>query len=877
MKQPKFRIFQNCKGVTGALLALFILLTQTSVLGAVLGKQTSARITEYSQGTTLYRNTFYGDSVGQQTEHYVVYTPNPDITPIITNGTSVYGKRTLSQANQTLNNQGIHSAIGMNGDFFSLQTGVPMSNLILEGRVVSKDSGWLPAIGFRTDGTAFIATLPISTNINTDLGSIPVECINKHRQPYALYLYTEDFGDVTHAEGEGTNIILKPTNPEITLNNSISATVEAVTVDDGSVTIPKGKWVLSVSSDAAPEIQERITTLTPGTKVSVATNDASGDPRWESAIYAIGNTGGKLLTDGQLDYKDESAAPRTAIGIRKDGSIVFYTLDGRQTGYSYGAKKSTVAKRLQELGCIEALNLDGGGSTTLGGVSPGTTNFKIINSPSDGKQRSCANFFFLKKNNKPSGIPYKLTVSHWGQPILSGASVQLSTGAIDSSYGPATAPSNVVYTLTDDADTPAPDGRKTEVTPDGLVTVRGNGDVYIKAESGKLAGSTMLRAVATPEEIKIFNTATDETVTELVVDSKEEVNLTATAYWGLEKMIVKSDSFTWRLISEDKSIGTITKDGKFVASKNSGAFGILAVNAGLCTKEIPVRIRENGEIPEDVPRPVIKGQIISQGLSASISCKDSQITKDTIHLYLDGEPVEFDYRSGFLNYLMPEDSLDQYHRLIIVVTAENGASSMASFDWGSPTLCENPFPDTESHWARDVISYMAGCGVVKGSSEDGSLDKVVFYPDNNMTRTEFAIMLCNYLNLDLARYEKTELPFTDAADIPWWAKNQVKAVYAKGLMKGQLTDYGVEFKPNANIKRMEYAISVGRLLPNGLLGAPITAADSEEIPFWAKESMKIATAQGILSGYPDGTIKPNRSVTRAEAVKILHTVFGVGK
>ena len=76
---------------------------------------------------------------------------------------------------------------------------------------------------------------------------------------------------------------------------------------------------------------------------------------------------------------------------------------------------------------------------------------------------------------------------------------------------------------------------------------------------------------------------------------------------------------------------------------------------------------------------------------------------------------------------------------------------------------------------------------------------------------------------------------------------------------------------------MEYAMSVGRLLPKGLAGAPITAADGTDIPFWAKEDLKIATAQGILNGYPDGTLKPERSVTRAEAVKILYTIFGIGK
>ncbi|MBO5364979.1 MAG: S-layer homology domain-containing protein [Clostridia bacterium] len=866
------------KPFSAALLALFVLLGQLPVSAAVLGKQTSIKITEYSQGTVLYKSTFDDGSVGQQTEHYVAYTPNPDITPIITNGTSVYGKRTLTQANQNLTSQGIRSAIGMNGDFFSLQTGVPMSNLIMEKRVISKDAGWLSAIGFREDGTAFMGTLPISTNINTELGSIPVECINKYRQPYALYLFTKDFGESTYAEDPGINIVLKPKTDIITLNSSITAVVESVTADEGTVAIPEGKWVLSVSDAADQTIKDRIATLTPGTKVTVDTKDAGNDPRWETAVYAMGNTGGKLLTNGELDFTDEGAAPRSAIGIKKDGTIIFYTLDGRQTGYSYGARKETVAKRLLELGCVDAINLDGGGSTTLGGVLPGTTDFRVINSPSEGRQRSCANFFFLKKNNAPSGVPYRLTVSHWGQPVLSGASVQLTADAIDNSYGPAKTPADITYTLTDDADTPSPDGLKTEVTESGLVTVRGNGDVYIKAEGGGVSGSTMLRAVATPEEIRVFDTETGDAVTELVVEPGQELTFSATAYWGREKMIVKNDSFTWRLVSEDRSIGKITKDGKFTASGNSGAMGTLAVNAGLCTKEIPVRIRLNDEIPEDVPRPVIYGQIISQGLSASISCENSRVPVENIQLYLDGKPVAFNYtKSGILTYIMPEELAGEYHRLVLVATAENGAAAIAGYDWGSPALCANPFPDTKTHWARDIISYMAACNVVTGSSEDGSLTNLVFKPDDNMTRTEFAIMLCNYLNLDTAKYQNTTLPFTDTAEIPWWALSRVKAVYALGLMKGQLTDYGVEFKPNDNIKRMEYAISVQRLLPIGLAGAPITALDAEEIPFWAKESMKVATAQGILSGYPDGTLKPSRSVTRAEAVKILHTVFGVGK
>ena len=121
---------------------------------------------------------------------------------------------------------------------------------------------------------------------------------------------------------------------------------------------------------------------------------------------------------------------------------------------------------------------------------------------------------------------------------------------------------------------------------------------------------------------------------------------------------------------------------------------------------------------------------------------------------------------------------------------------------------------------------------------------------------------------------ETELPVTDNADIPWWAENNIKAIYGLGIMKGQLSEYGVSFNPNANINRMELAISLHRLLPQGLEAKPITAKDADSIPFWAEESMRVVCAQGIMNGYPDGTLLPLRNVTRAEASKMLFSIFG---
>ena len=862
--------------ITAALTALFVFCAPISCFADVLGTHTSHKETQLAQGTILNTNTFQDSNVGQQTERYITYVPNNDVVPILTNGYSIYGKRTLTQANSILAGQGINTAAGINADYFSFQTGVPMSNVIIDRRVVSKDSATLPAVGFREDGSAFMGELPIETTMSTDLGSVIVECINKYRQPYALYLFTDEFDDNTNSPGYGINVVMGSVSGSITLGSTVTAVVESITEDNGSVPIPDGKLVLSVASDASQELKDRLNILQIGSTVSFTTKELFGDERWNTAKYALGGLGGKLITNGMPDYSDESAAPRSAIGICEDGTVIFYTIDGRQSGYSYGVRKETLARRLLELGCVEALNLDGGGSTSIGGVLPGTVDFKIFNSPSEGELRSCANFFFLQKNNLPSGIPYKLNISNWGTPVLSGSSIQLKVeSALDSSFGPAEIPDNTVFYLEQDAGTPSADGQSTVVYEGGYVTVRGNGDVYVGAKSGDAYGNTMLKAVATPTELKIYNAYTGSEVNELIMSPGQTINLTATAYWYGQEMIVSNESFTWRVVSDDRSIGEITNNGEFTASDSSGATGIAAVNAGLRTYEIPVRISDSSEqqLPEAYPE--ITDITALNGFSAVVKSSNSSITSENIKLYLDGNSVGFDYNSmtGTVSLALTDDGT--YHRILITVTDSTGASAMAGCDIGNLNQIQNKFPDTNGHWASDYISYMASKGVVNGSTDgDGN---ILFLPDSNMTRTEFAIMLCNYLGINPFDYESVSLPFIDVDEIPWWAVNHVKAIYALGIMQGQLTDYGVEFSPNSNIQRLEYAISIGRLLPDGLAQAPITASDEADIPWWGKESMKTATAQGILNGYPDGTLRPRQSVTRAEAVKILHTVFGAGK
>ena len=78
---------------------------------------------------------------------------------------------------------------------------------------------------------------------------------------------------------------------------------------------------------------------------------------------------------------DASRTAWPAIGIKADGTVIFYAMDGKQPGYSVGATQGQVAQRLIELGCVEAICMDGGGSTTIGVTYPDQEGMQVVNKP----------------------------------------------------------------------------------------------------------------------------------------------------------------------------------------------------------------------------------------------------------------------------------------------------------------------------------------------------------------------------------------------------------------------------------------------------------------------------------------------------------------
>jgi exopolysaccharide biosynthesis protein len=92
--------------------------------------------------------------------------------------------------------------------------------------------------------------------------------------------------------------------------------------------------------------------------------------------------------------------PRTAIGLNRDATtLTILTVDGRRPLSAWGMTGPELAAEFQKLNCWTALNLDGGGSTTLVMRDPQSNELKVLNNPSDNRERPVGNAIGITIHN----------------------------------------------------------------------------------------------------------------------------------------------------------------------------------------------------------------------------------------------------------------------------------------------------------------------------------------------------------------------------------------------------------------------------------------------------------------------------------------------
>lgn len=140
-----------------------------------------------------------------------------------------------------------------------------------------------------------------------------------------------------------------------------------------------------------------------------------------------------------------------------------------------------------------------------------------------------------------------------------------------------------------------------------------------------------------------------------------------------------------------------------------------------------------------------------------------------------------------------------------------------------------------------------------------------FKPSNNVTRAEAAQMFATLLNGGTIFGTSSVTKFTDANNK--WYSPAVNYIAGKGLLSGYSDG---TFKPDADITRAEFAQMISGYLKAGYAGS----ANFKDVKgHWASDAIDKVFGNKAVEGYPDGTFKPNKTLTRAEAVTVLNAVF----
>ena len=228
---------------------------------------------------------------------------------------------------------------------------------------------------------------------------------------------------------------------------------------------------------------------------------SASTPIGSNVVEAMGGStilvkNGQNVVAGQDAYTVERN-PRTAVGIKADGSVVLFVNDGRQSPTSTGMSMSEVADTMIGLGCVSVLNLDGGGSTTFASEREGSGELTVKNSPSDGVARLVSGTLMVVSTAKPSGEFDHAAVSPNGELYTPGSQVQFEATGVDSAGGSAELPAGVTWALSDDSSAlgtiDASTGLFTANDQTGTVTAQLMLD-------GAVVGSTQIE-IAKPDQI----------------------------------------------------------------------------------------------------------------------------------------------------------------------------------------------------------------------------------------------------------------------------------------------------------------------------------------------------------------------------------------
>lgn len=232
-------------------------------------------------------------------------------------------------------------------------------------------------------------------------------------------------------------------------------------------------------------------------------------------------------------------ASRTAIGIKADGTVVMLMVDGRQAPYSVGMTMAEVAASMEALGCVEAVNLDGGGSSTFATQREGepenetTAGLTLRCRPSDGYERKVSNTIMVLSNAQPTGTFDHAVLTPNNEVYTPGSTVPFAAAGVDAAGGRADIPAGAVWTVLSGG------GTINEST--GLYRAGDTcGEVTVGLQvNGETVGQTAIQ-IQWPDKLDFTNSSVS-------IDFGETSDLTFKPTWQGREVRYKDGDFAWTL------------------------------------------------------------------------------------------------------------------------------------------------------------------------------------------------------------------------------------------------------------------------------------------------------------------------------------------
>lgn len=295
-----------------------------------------------------------------------------ELTPALSSDSTLKSRRTITTIAK--NNNAI---VALNGTYFKPQTGVPLGTLMINQKMYTGPIYDRVAMGI-FDDSFDIARIQLDATVKGSGKTIKVNNINQPRMLSThVLVYTPEWGKYSPAApkyGVGLQVI----------DNKITKASANV------IEIPENGYVISGPKSILYNLLDK-----KDVDLSIKTN-----PDWDGVKHII--SGGPYLVKNGEVFVDMTAQklqaiggrnPRSAIGYTKDNNFIFVAVDGRE-GSSIGMTLMELANFMQSIGCVGAINLDGGGSTVM------YVNGRVVNKPQQTGGIPLSNVIILSKTNQ---------------------------------------------------------------------------------------------------------------------------------------------------------------------------------------------------------------------------------------------------------------------------------------------------------------------------------------------------------------------------------------------------------------------------------------------------------------------------------------------